>query len=246
MRDNLIICPVGMPMPFDDRWNKNEHWRFTLDKRQYETLVVVYNDFEPEIGSYDHIIRKKGHKWPLIREVCKEFDTSRYKYVGCVDDDLITDIDSFNLGLQLAHKFDFRFWQLSMPNDSSLIYECLKHKPGVLFSETNFIEMGSCFFRQDKFKMLLELLTEWETLQIGWGIDKVFCDYLQDTANVVHAAQIHQPYRDSYYDKSFAMQEMNDFLYHLYPKILHDKHGRKSGFVDRQVTLKEWRFTKNE
>ena len=236
MADNLIICPVGMPMPKDGRYDMENHWRFTKETRNYETLVVVYNDFEPEPGSYDHIIRMKGHKWQIIREVAKVFDYKKYKYIGCVDDDLITDIQSFNRGLELATKYDFRLWQLSMPNDSSLIYECLRHNPACTFSETNFIEMGSCFFRTDKFEKLLGLLELWNC-EVAWGVDKVFCDFLQDTANVVHCATIHQPFRDSYYDHDEAMREMNGFLYNIYPDIMRNHYKREPNWIDRQLTI---------
>jgi hypothetical protein len=240
MKNNLIICPVGMPMVTDNRYDMENHWRFTKDFRKYETLAVVYNDFEPEPNSYDHIIRMKGHKWQLIREVSKIFDYKRYNYIGCVDDDLVTDIHSFNKGLELAEKHDFRYWQLSMPHDSDLhpnYHDCLRQKPDCTYTETNFIEMGSCFFRKDKFEKVLELLSLWDC-QIAWGVDKIFYDFLQDTANVVHSATILQPHRQSYYDHNFAMQEMNDFLYNKYPNIMRKHYNREPNWVDRQVTLK--------
>jgi hypothetical protein len=239
MAKNLIICPVGMAMPHDTRWKEEDHWRWTHNERNYETLVVVYNDFEPEPGSYDHILRMKGHKWQIVQEVAKSFPIEDYEYIGCVDDDLITGYQDFNTGLSLAHHFNFQYWQLSMPSDSSLIYQCLFNDPTCHFSETNFIEMGSCFFTLEKFKFLMEFIGHWP-LVIAWGIDKTFYDLFQCPANVVHCAQIHQPIRDSYYDKTKAMLEMNDYLNCRYPSILQEYYNRKSNFVDQQQTLKKF------
>lgn len=239
MAKNLIISPIGMPMPHDARWAEENHWRWTKNDRKYETLAVIYNDFEPEPGSYDHILRMKGHKWQIIREVAKVFPIDDYNYIGCVDDDLITDYHSFNSGLSLAEYFDFKYWQLSMPPDSSLIYKCLLNDPSCIFSETNFIEMGSPFFKLDKFKFLMEFISHWN-LQIAWGIDKTFYDLFQCPANVVHCAMIHQPIRASYYDKTEAMMEMNDYLNFHYPRILKTVYNRSSNFVDRQDTLRKF------
>jgi hypothetical protein len=211
MAENLIISPIGMPMPHDARWREEDHWRWTKNPRKYETLAVIYNDFEPEPGSYDHILRMKGHKWQIIREVAKTFPIDRYSYIGCVDDDLITNYQSFNVGLD----------------------------PSCIFSETNFIEMGSPFFRVDKFRFLMEFISHWE-LQIAWGIDKTFYDLFQCPANVVHCAMIHQPIRASYYDKTEAMMEMNDYLNFHYPRILKTVYNRKSNFIDSQDTLRKF------
>lgn len=241
MANNLIVCPVGMSIPTDPRWKDEEHWRWTHNERDYETLLIVYNDFEPEPGSYDHIVRMKGHKWQLMQKVKDLIDIEKFNYIGCVDDDLITGYKDFNIGLNYAQRFNFGYWQLSMPHDSSLIYPPLFNDPSCDFSETNFIEMGSCFFRLDYFKFLMEFIGHWD-LEIAWGIDKTFFDLFQQPAYVVHSGMIHQPFRDSYYDKTAAMNEMNDYLFRRYPAILEKHYGRKSNFVDRQDTLRKFKI----
>lgn len=248
MTKNLIITPTGIPMTFDPRFDVDNHWRYTNKvERDYELLCVVYNDFEPEPNSYDHIIRMKGHKWQIMREVPNVFDLSPYQYIGCVDDDQITDIQSFNLGLKLAQQFDFKMWQLSMIEGSGIIYDCLKQNKDWVFTETNFIEMGSTFFRNDKFFEALDFFKELD-FTVGWGIDKVWCDVLCCTANVVHAASIYHPpnnIKPSYYDQSEAMKEMNHMIYEVYPRIMHDKYKRENWkFVDSQVTLRAFELAR--
>lgn len=243
MADNLIICPVGMKIPTDPRWKDEEHWRWTNNNRDYETLVVVYNDFEPEPNSYDYILKTTGHKWQIMREVGKHFPVNKYKYIGCVDDDLVTDYHSFNDGLSLANKFNFQYWQLSMPEDSDLhpnYHNCLKNDPNCTFSETTFIEMGSCFFTTEKFNFLMDFISHWD-MKIAWGIDKTFFDLFQCPANVVHSSMIHQPVRESYYDKTAAQIEMDDYLYNKYPQILKTYYNRESNFQDIPVTLKKYK-----
>lgn len=238
----LIICPVGCDLTFmDDVYDHQNHWRFTdASPRTYETLCVVYNDYTPDEKTYDHLLRMKGHKWQIIKNLVNNniFDFSKYDYIGCVDDDLITDIQSFNTGLELAREKNFKLWQLSMVAGSGIIYNCLKQKSNITYSETNFIEMGSPFFRRDIFLRAIDFFNQLD-FTIGWGIDKMFCDVLECSANVVHCASIyHPPTKVSYYDQRDAMAEMNHMIEEVYPKIMREKYGRTDWvFRDKQETL---------
>ena len=239
---SLIICPVGNPITFlPSEYSPKYHWRrINLVEREYETLIVVYNDdFIPESDSFDHILKMKGHKWQIIKNVPDFFDVTKYDYIGCVDDDLVTDIQSFNRGIELAREHDFKLWQLSMVKGSGIIYDCLKQNKEWSFSETNFVEMGSTFFRQDMFHKAVDFFKKVD-FKVGWGLDKVFCDVLQCKANVVHEASIYHPpntIKPSYYDQREAMIEMNHMIQNVYPKIL----GNTWRFTDVQSTLRVWK-----
>lgn len=241
---SLIICPVGCPITFDDRYNKKEHWRFTnVAEREYTTLAVIYNnDFSPEPHSYDFSLRASGHKWQLIKQMAKIVDLSVYDYIGCVDDDLITDIDSFNYGIRLAREHDFKFWQLSMIEGSGIIYDCLKQRPQWNYSETTFIEMGSPFFRLDKFQHLCNFMSQFD-FEVGWGLDKVFCDVLRSRPNVVHKKSIYHPpneIKPSYYNQARAMLEMQNMITSVYPKAMKEIGIDNWSLNDVQTTLKSW------
>ena len=248
MAKNLIICPVGNPMTFKAEYDAENHWRYTNKiKRNYETLIIVYNDFEPEPNTYDHIIRMKGHKWQLIKNVPNVFDISEYQYIGCVDDDLITDIQSFNEGLEIAEAADARLWQLSMIEGSGIIWKCLMQNKECDFAETNFIEMGSPFFRKDIFFKLMDFFKELD-FTVGWGIDKMFCDVLETTAHVIHCRSIYHPpntIKPSYYDQSEAYKEMMYYINEVYPRIMRDKYKRENwGFKDSQQTLNMYKIVR--
>lgn len=246
MADNLIITPVGIPLIFEDRFDKENHWRYTdRAERKYETLAVVYNDYVPEPNTYDHILHMKGHKWQIIRELPKMFDFSKYKYIGCIDDDLVTDIQNYNIGFDFAERFNFPFWQLSMVHDSGTRYQCLIQDHECDFSETNFIEMGVPVFRNDLFFKILDFFSSLE-IDVAWGVDKIFCDVLQTPGIVVHSASMYHPpnhIKPSYYDQSEAMKEMNNLTYEIFPRIMRDKYNRENWqFVDSQVTFRKFKL----
>ena len=145
MKKAIVFVPTGNnPDTFDDRYDKNAHWRSKHPERTYEIVGSIYKDgFVPDPNSYDYIYDIRGHKWQMIREVFKQFDYSKYDYVCCIDDDQITDVWNLNKGLELARRFDFRIWQLSMAEGSDLFYNILRQDKSCDFSETNFAELKS-------------------------------------------------------------------------------------------------------
>lgn len=247
MDNNLIIFPCGKAPTFHDAYDKENHWRFNnKEKRRYKTLAVIYNDYVPEPNTFDYAVKMTGlHKWEqikLLTNASNDFEDnffSKFDFIGCVDDDQITDIHNMNRGLELAHQFGFDYWQLSMLEGSNIFYDCLKQNKNWTFSQTNFIEMGNCQFSQKKFQELLVLLNKWSNIRVAYGLDKVWYDWFQCNANVVHDASIFHPYHISYYDnhKEEVMSKMYHFLNVEYPNIVKDVYNRESRFRDVQETI---------
>jgi len=235
--NNLIICPVGNALTFDDRFDKENHWRYTKDNRLYETLVFQYSDYEPEQNTYDRLIKKSGFKWSLVKELFKDFDYSKYEYIGFFDDDLITDIQNVNRTLQLAKEKDLKIFQMSVTQDSDMFYGILKNKTGVKYTVTNFNEVMGPFIHTSLIPLCVEL---WEKYDIytGWGFDKVLCDLTQTDASVIHCSQMYHPKRYGNYDKTKAFVEMDNLLQNVFPKFMKDKYKRDWTFVDNQFEKK--------
>lgn len=235
-RRALIITPTATNIYFDDAYDKENHWRFCKPERTYDVCVVVYKeDFEPEPGTYDMIIRKKGLKFKLIPEICKMIKWEDYDYIGTWDDDYATDIQSVNRALQLARQYDFRLFQQAAISYN--FYDCLKHKPEFLFTETNFIETGVPFFRNDIFHKFLDFLNDYEYKVSEWGIDKILCHLLQCTAHVVHETTVKHMRTESWYDKTDAFRDMDYLMHEFFPKYMKDKFGIDYTYDDRQMTF---------
>lgn len=231
---NLIICPVGNPITFDDRFDKDNHWRFTKDNRLYETLVFQYSDFVPEEGTYDQLIKQPGFKWSLSKEWLKKIDYTQYEYIGFLDDDLITDIESINESLKLAKERDFKLFQLSVTQDSDMFYSILKNQPGLKYTKTNFNEVMGPFIHTSKIPACQELWDKYDIFS-GWGFDKILCELIQDDAAVIHFKQMYHPKRSGNYDKSKAFAEMDELLYNVFPKLMKEKGINDWKFAERYV-----------
>ena len=101
MRNSLIICPVGNPITFHNKFDRENHWRNVNKNRLYETLVFQYSDFKPEPATWDKLIIQKGFKWSLSKEWLKKIDYNKYEYIGFMDDDLVTDMHNMNLTFEI-------------------------------------------------------------------------------------------------------------------------------------------------
>jgi hypothetical protein len=246
MNKALIISPTGRPLYFHEDYDKDNHWRYTKPERTYDTCLVLYNDFEPEPDTYDFLVEHKGFKWKILPELSKIIKWEDYDYIGFWDDDYATDIQSVNLALDLARKFDFRLFQQA--TTSFQTYDCLKHNPEWVFAETNFIEIGIPFFRNDIFRKVIRFIEDYskDTLnwEASWGIDKVLCYYLQATAHVVHASTArHMVPESSMYDKTAAFNEMDYLMRDFFPRYMKEEFGIDYQYSDVQQTLKAYKFS---
>lgn len=231
----LIITPTGCDMFYDDAYVRDDHWRYAKPGRSYEVCVVAFGGYEPKPGTYDYLIEADGRKFHLIRDLCKWFAWDDYDYIGTWDDDYATDIQSVETALSIARKFDFRMFQQAMISWNT--YDCLKHDPYFLWTETNFIETGVPFFRNDIFRKFLRFLDDYEYKESEWGIDKILCDLIQGTAHVVHASTAKHMRQESWYDKTNAFKEMDYLTQEFFPKYMKEKFGREWVFRDRQDAL---------
>lgn len=240
MNKALIITPTGRPIYHHEDYDKDNHWRFTKPERTYETCVVVYNDFQPEPGTYDYIIRRKGLKWNLVPEVSKIINWQDYDYIGVWDDDYATDIQSINKALAYARRYDFRLFQQA--TTSFQTYDCLKHNPEFAFTETNFIELGVPFFRNDIYRKVLRFLEDYRYEKSDWGIDKVLCYYLQASAHVVHDTTVrHMLPDESTYNKEDGFREMEYLMRDFFPKYMKENFGLEYQYTDVQQVIRAYK-----
>jgi hypothetical protein len=242
MEKALIFTTVGTGLFFDDAYDKDNHWRYTKPERTYETCVITFNDFEPEPNTYDYLIRSKGLKWNLIPEAAKVIDWQKYDYIGCYDDDHTTDIQSLNEALAIARHYDFKLFSQSLSSPKP--WPCQKHDPELFYSETDFIECSIPIFRKDMFEKLLPLLNDYRNEKSEWGLDKIFCHYLDTTAHVIHKNSAkHMRIDNSYYDHSDAFVAMNYLLSDFYPKYVKEKFGIEDyKYVESQKVLRTWKL----
>jgi hypothetical protein len=232
--NNLVFCPVGNPLTFDDRFDKENHWRYTKDNRNYETFVIQYGSYVPEEGTYDGLAQQSGFKWNLAKEYLEKLDYQKYEYVAFFDDDLITDIDNLNRSFELAKEKNLKLFQLSVTHDSDVFYPILRNKPGIRYTKTNFIEVMGPVIHTSLIPLCMELWDKYD-IYSGWGFDKVLCDLTKEDAAVIHCSQMYHPKKESSYDKSNAFAEMDKLLNDVFPKFMQEKYKESWSFRESQI-----------
>lgn len=230
---NLIICPVGNPLTFDSRFNKDEHWRYTQSHRLYETLVFQYSDFVPEQGTYDRLEKKRGFKWNLSKDWLLANYYKDFEYIGFMDDDLITDIDNINRALTIAKQSDLKIFQMSVTQDSDEFFPILRHMMGMKYTTTNFVETMGMFIHTSLIPVVKLFWNQYD-IYTGWGFDKVLCDITRTDAAVIHSSQMYHPKKESSYDKGNAFREMDHVIRHVTPKFMKDEYDIDWKFTDKQ------------
>ena len=121
-------------------------------------------------------------------------------------------------------------------------YDCLKHNPEFAFTETNFIELGVPFFRNDIYRKVLRFLDAYRYEKSDWGIDKVLCYYLQASAHVVHDCTVrHMLPDESTYNKEDGFREMEYLMRDFFPKYMRDNFGLDYQYSDVQQTIRAYK-----
>lgn len=235
MNKALIITPTGTDMFFDDSFDKDNHWRYTKPERTYETAVISFNDYEPPKGTYDYLLHHKGRKWGMLPEICKQINWEEYGTIGYWDDDYCTDIQSVNKALEIARRYDLRLFQQSLT--SWTVYPILEHDPKKFISETNFIELGVPFFRNDIFRKVVNFFKDYKPGNAEWGMDKIMCYYLEQSAHVIHASKVKHMRQESSYDKTEGFREMDYLMRDFFPKYMKEKFGKTYIYHDFQHEL---------
>lgn len=231
-KPNLIIVPVGSPV---DKFVKQVghnmpiemHWRQTNNDRNYAILAVQYGDFEPEPGTYDALLKIKGFKWTIAKELQKHLDFTDWEYVGFYDDDVILDYIAMNRSFELATEKQFPAFQISLARGSESQYPCTRNNPSFKYTITNFIEIMCPVFHKSVINKFMKLVHSYN-VYTGWGLDYVLAEYLDIKPAIIHeVTMLHPPRPDtgSGYDKSNAFQEMYNLFDVHFPEMM-KREGR--------------------
>ena len=121
------------------------------------------------------------------------------------------------------------------------VYPCLEQNKDYIFTETNFIELGVPFFRNDIFRKVLRFLNDYKYEKSDWGIDKVLCYYLQASAHVIHDVSIKHMRLESSYSKEDGFREMNYLMTDFFPKYMKEKFNIDYSPIDVQQTLRGYK-----
>ena len=240
--NNIIFVPVGIPLNFHDAYDKDNHWRYTKDTRNYQTIVYSFNDYHIPEDTYDILVKDKGFKWDMAKHFLETYDYRDYDYIGFWDDDLVTDIQSINRGLEIAKENDIKIWQLSTIKGADSSHGILHQDTGAKYTLTNFNEGMGVFFHSSLIPKLLKFF-EYHEVKSGYGFDWLFSAITKEKCGVIHECSMYHPGKQTYYDRNEANKEMAHIFQNIYPKYMKEVYNEEVGpfnteYKTYEVTLK--------
>lgn len=232
---SLIFCASGNPLFYNERYKDSDHWRWTTNDRDYETVVYRYNDFAIEPNSYDALKQGTGYKWQIARQFFEDHkdEFSKYEYIGFMDDDLVTDYKSINRAIMVAREAQLGLWQPSTIAGSDSTHRILHQKPFVKYTTTSFVEGMAPFIHSSHMSLFIKLF-EYHDFKSGWGLDLALSDLLKAKTGVIHEVGMYHPAKISYYDKQAAFEEMYYIFNVIYPKFIKDVYDESVGSYNGQ------------
>ena len=236
--NNIIFVPSGIPLNFHEAYDKDNHWRYTKDTRNYQTIVYNYNDHKVEEGTYDILVKDIGFKWTMAKHFMETYDYRDYEYIGFWDDDLVTDIQSINRGLELAKENNIKIWQLSTLAGSESSHHILHQEKDWKFSLTNFNEGMAVFFHSSLIPKLLKFF-EYHEVKSGYGFDWIFSAITKEKCGVIHEVSMYHPGKQTHYDVGEANKEMAHIFKEIYPKFMKEVYNEDTGPFQAEYQLHE-------
>ena len=180
---NFLFTSVGDNSKFDKLWIN--------DNMTYDIYAAYYGN-NPEYlktlkSKLKCVFKKKGSKFQNLKFFFDHFKSTLYEYdrFFILDDDIIFNVNDINNMFKISREYNLDICALSFLDSGKISHDCTAHKPNILLSYTNFVEVNTPLFSRDALKNLLKVL---DYNLIGWGIDylyiycngidkKIICNY---------------------------------------------------------------------
>lgn len=147
------------------------HPQWVDEHSSFDTILSYYGDnLSYDLTKIKYVHHFKGSKWEgLYHFFAQHKDLwEAYDYICVPDDDLSTTSENLNEFFHLMDIHNFDLAQPSLTHNSYYSHPILLQVKGLIYRETNFVEvMTPCFSRQAFLKC-------WETFsenKSGWGLD---------------------------------------------------------------------------
>ena len=168
-KTNFLFSSVGDNTNFDDIWiNENMN---------YDIYVIYYGENEANYNKYaskvKFIEKRKGSKFQNFKYFYENnLDIiNKYERFFILDDDINMNVNDINEMFNISKKYNLGICGPSFSKKSKAAWDCTKHKPGILLSYTNFVEVNVPLFNKE---CLQNLMNKLDSNLVGWGIDLLY------------------------------------------------------------------------
>jgi hypothetical protein len=167
----LVFTSVGDNSKFDSYWIGNG--------MKYDICAIYYGNNDNLFSKYKdnpnikYCEKRKGDKYwnfkyfyDSQKEVIEQYD-----YFFILDDDIIFYVEDINSTFEIADMYKLDICGPSFLPSGITSHTITKHKPDVLLTYTNFVEMNTPCFNK---KALAQFMMIYDGELFGWGIDYLY------------------------------------------------------------------------
>lgn len=159
---NLVVVRCG---------DQSLHPQWVHENSNFDTILSYYGEELPyDLMCIKNVHFYKGSKWEGLYDFFLNYQEiwKVYDYIWLPDDDLNTTTENINNFFELIHQYDFSLSQPALTHNSYFSHAMLLQIKGLIFRETNFVEVMAPCFSKDAF---LKCWTTFNENKSGWGLD---------------------------------------------------------------------------
>jgi hypothetical protein len=191
---NMVFTSAG------DNTNFVKWWCSDKENQNYDIYVFYYGKKEENFKLYEshvtHIEASEGSKFQNFYKFWKKHGDiiDKYDRFFILDDDIEILSKDINEMFELSKEHNLEICGPSFSNDSHISHPVTKHKPNLVLSYTNFVEVNVPLFTRSA----LDNLMKWyDPILIGWGIDMLYiwANGMDETKSyaIIHKIQCKNP-----------------------------------------------------
>lgn len=148
-KDNLLIIACGQNA-------LHQQWLELHTDFNFDLCLLVYDDTEYQdhnSKSAKYIFKRKAYKWSNIANFITKSVYKPYKYIGILDDDILTNIPTIHNLFEYGKRLDFDLFQPALSHDSYFSHGATLQIPNADFHLLNTVEIMNPFFSNRAFNV---------------------------------------------------------------------------------------------
>ena len=147
------------------------HPEWISENAKYDVVLSYFgDDIQYDLSQIKFVHHYKGSKWQGLFHFFKNHEDlwKDYDYIWLPDDDLSTDAQNINKFFEIMMGENFALAQPALTHNSYYSHALLLQVKGLIYRETNFVEIMAPCFSQKAFQECWQTFSENKS---GWGLD---------------------------------------------------------------------------
>ena len=168
---NLIILRCG---------DNSLHHEWLSKDVKFDIVLSYFGDnIQYDLSQIKFVHHYKGSKWQGLFHFFQNYGDlwRNYDYIWLPDDDLSTSTENINHFFDIMKQEEFALAQPALTHQSYYSHALLLQVKGLIYRETNFVEVMAPCFSQDAFQQCWQTFSENKS---GWGLDVLWPRLLQN------------------------------------------------------------------